>query len=202
MKKASALGALLLAGTFVMPLAASAATVLTAKNGMTVYVFDKDEGGKPTCYDACGQKWPPYIAESGGKMEEGWATVKRKDGRLQSTYDGKPLYFYSGDKKTRLAMASAAFGISSANNQLRPNTIVGIVQQSAGSVQLYEDVRGGRETAYQYSWGSSRKQPMLNLMLVCHLGFLSRRRLSRSPNARIRDPLGSCGSAMPIYLNC
>ena len=45
MKEASALGALLLAGTFVMPLAASAATVLTAKNGMTVYVFDKDEGG-------------------------------------------------------------------------------------------------------------------------------------------------------------
>ena len=32
-------------------------------------------------------------------MEEGWATVKRKDGRVQSTYDGKPLYFYSGDKK-------------------------------------------------------------------------------------------------------
>ena len=99
MKEASALGALLLAGTFVMPLAASAATVLTAKNGMTVYVFDKDEGGKPTCYDACGQKWPPYIAESGGKREEGWATVKRTDGRLQSSYDGKPLYFYSGDKK-------------------------------------------------------------------------------------------------------
>jgi predicted lipoprotein with Yx(FWY)xxD motif len=99
MKDASALGALLLVGTFVMSLAASAAAVLTAKNDMTVYVFDKDEGGKPTCYDACGQKWPPYLAERGGKMEEGWATVKRKDGRVQSTYDGKPLYFYSGDKK-------------------------------------------------------------------------------------------------------
>jgi predicted lipoprotein with Yx(FWY)xxD motif len=49
MKEASALGALLLAGTFVMSLSANAATVLTAKNGMTVYVFDKDEGGKPTC---------------------------------------------------------------------------------------------------------------------------------------------------------
>jgi hypothetical protein len=73
---------------------------------------------------------------------------------------------------------------------------VGIVQQSAGSVQLYEAVRGGP----QYSGGSSRKQPMLNLMLVCHLGFLRLQRLSRSPNARIRDPLGSCGSAMPIYL--
>ena len=99
MKKVSALSALLLAGAFVMPLAANAATMLAAKNGMTVYVFDKDEGGTPTCYDACGQKWPPYLSKGGEKMEEGWATVKRKDGRLQWTYDGKPLYFYSGDNK-------------------------------------------------------------------------------------------------------
>jgi len=99
MKKVSGLSALLLAGTFVMSPAANAATVLTAKNGMTVYVFDKDAGGTPACYDACSKQWPPYLAKSHGKMEEGWATVKRKDGRVQSTYDGKPLYFYSGDKK-------------------------------------------------------------------------------------------------------
>jgi predicted lipoprotein with Yx(FWY)xxD motif len=52
MKKVSGLSALLLAGTFVMSSAANAATVLTAKNGMTVYVFDKDEGRPPACYDA------------------------------------------------------------------------------------------------------------------------------------------------------
>jgi predicted lipoprotein with Yx(FWY)xxD motif len=99
MKNVSCLSALLLAGTFIVSPAANAATVLTAKNGMTVYVFDKDQGGTPACYDACSKQWPPYLAKSDGKMEEGWATVKRKDGRLQSTYDGKPLYFYSGDKK-------------------------------------------------------------------------------------------------------
>ena len=52
MKKVSALSALLLAGAFVLSPAANAATVLTAKNGMTVYVFDKDAGGTPACYDA------------------------------------------------------------------------------------------------------------------------------------------------------
>jgi predicted lipoprotein with Yx(FWY)xxD motif len=78
---------------------AEAATTLTAKNGMTVYIFDKDVGGTPSCYDACAQKWPPYAAKSDEKMGEGWATVKRKDGSLQWTYDGKPLYFYAGDKK-------------------------------------------------------------------------------------------------------
>jgi predicted lipoprotein with Yx(FWY)xxD motif len=99
MKKVPALGPLLLAGTFVISFAASAATVLIAKNGMTVYVFDNDEGGTPACYDACSKQWPPYLAKSHGKMEEGWATVKRKDGRLQSTYDGKPLYFFRGQKE-------------------------------------------------------------------------------------------------------
>ena len=56
------------------------------------------------------------------------------------------------------------------------------------------------EVAHQYSGGSSRKQPMLNLMLVCHLNFLRLQRLSRSSTALIRDPFGSCGSVMPIYL--
>jgi predicted lipoprotein with Yx(FWY)xxD motif len=99
MKKVSGLSALLLASSLVMSPAANAATVLAAKNGMTVYVFDKDQGGSPACYDSCSKQWPPYLAKSEGKMEEGWATVKRKDGRRQSTYDSKPLYFYARDKK-------------------------------------------------------------------------------------------------------
>jgi predicted lipoprotein with Yx(FWY)xxD motif len=99
MKKLLARGTLLFAGAVAMSLAASAATTLTARNGMTVYVFDKDVGGSPTCYEDCAKKWPPYLAKSRGKMREGWATVKRKDGPQQWTYDGKPLYFFAADKK-------------------------------------------------------------------------------------------------------
>ena len=100
MKTYLAVGTVLLAGTFVTSLAASAATMLTAQNGMTVYVFDKDAGGTPSCYDSCAKKWPPYLVKGRGKkMGEGWASVKRKDGSAQWTYDGKPLYFYSDDKK-------------------------------------------------------------------------------------------------------
>lgn len=97
MKKVSGLSALLLAGAFVMSPAANAATVLTAKNGMTVYVFDKDAGGTPACYDACSKQWPPYLAKSPGKMEEGWATVKRKDGGVQSTSGDKTKGDKTGD---------------------------------------------------------------------------------------------------------
>ena len=85
--------ALLVAGT------ANAAGLLTAKNGMTIYVFDKDAGGVPTCYDACAVKWPPYLANKNEKMMKNWTEVKRTDGKLQWAYNAKPLYFFMGDKK-------------------------------------------------------------------------------------------------------
>ena len=55
MKEFQILYALLLvcavAGSVPMP--ASSAIMLAADNGMTVYVFDKDKNGVPTCYDNC-----------------------------------------------------------------------------------------------------------------------------------------------------
>ena len=99
MNKVLARGAVLCVCAYSMSLAASAAAMVTAQNGMTVYVFDKDTGGTPTCYDACAKTWPPYLAKGGEQRGEGWATVKRKGGSMQWTYGGKPLYFYSSDKK-------------------------------------------------------------------------------------------------------
>ena len=91
--------ALLIATALLTTVAASAASMMTAENGMTVYVFDKDTGGVSSCYDACAKTWPAYVAKDGAKKAEGWATSKRKDGAMQWTYDGKPLYFYAADKK-------------------------------------------------------------------------------------------------------
>jgi predicted lipoprotein with Yx(FWY)xxD motif len=101
MKEVLGLRTLLLVGVVAVCvwLPASAATMLTAKNGMTVYVFDKDTSGVSACYDDCAKKWPPYLAHGVEKMGEGWATMKRKDGSMQWTYDDKPLYFYADDKK-------------------------------------------------------------------------------------------------------
>jgi predicted lipoprotein with Yx(FWY)xxD motif len=101
MKEFSSLRTLLAisVGAVSIALPASAAPMLTAKNGMTVYVFDKDVGGVPTCYDACAKQWPPFLAEAGEKRGAGWATVRRKDGSVQWTYGNRPLYFYADDKK-------------------------------------------------------------------------------------------------------
>jgi predicted lipoprotein with Yx(FWY)xxD motif len=80
-------------------LPASAATRLSASNGMTLYAYDKDTNGVPSCYDNCAKQWPPYLSTGAEKKGEGWATAKRKDGSLQWTYHNKPVYFYADDKK-------------------------------------------------------------------------------------------------------
>ena len=99
MKRFLSLGLTLTAAVLATTIVASAAGMLTAKNGMTLYIFDKDSAGVPTCYDACAQKWPPYVAKSSEKMGQGWSTVKRTDASLQWAYDKKPVYFFAGDKK-------------------------------------------------------------------------------------------------------
>lgn len=78
--------------------AAFAAGMLTDANGMTLYSFDKDAGGVSACYGDCAAKWPPYIGKAGDAMAKGWTQTARKDGALQWVYDGKPLYFFKGDK--------------------------------------------------------------------------------------------------------
>jgi len=98
MKKMLFGGATALAFAF-LPAQTYGADMLAAKNGMTLYVFDKDHGGTSSCYDDCAKKWPPYFAKKGEKMMKDWTMVKRKDGKLQWAYDGKPLYFYADDKK-------------------------------------------------------------------------------------------------------
>jgi predicted lipoprotein with Yx(FWY)xxD motif len=65
--------------------------------GHTLYTFDQDKGTASTCYGACAEAWPPALAE-GRPRAEGEAspgklgTTKRRDGRIQLTYAGHPLY--------------------------------------------------------------------------------------------------------------
>jgi predicted lipoprotein with Yx(FWY)xxD motif len=78
-------------------------TVLVSSEGMTLYDFHKDEGGKSSCYGACAGAWPPLLTEGEPKAEGGaqasmLGTTKRKDGTVQVTYAGWPLYTYVGDQ--------------------------------------------------------------------------------------------------------
>ncbi len=72
---------------------------LTNAAGMTLYVFDKDAGGKSACTGPCVANWPPLMVAGGGAASGDWTIVVRDDGTKQWAYKGKPLYMWSKDAK-------------------------------------------------------------------------------------------------------
>jgi predicted lipoprotein with Yx(FWY)xxD motif len=79
-------------------------TFLVGPNGRTLYLFEKDKTSKSTCYDACAGAWPPLLTSgkpkaSGSTKASLLGTTKRKDGKVQVTYKGHPLYYFVQDKK-------------------------------------------------------------------------------------------------------
>ncbi|HEX7060214.1 MAG TPA: hypothetical protein VF176_10235 [Solirubrobacterales bacterium] len=81
-----------------------AGKVLVDSKGFTLYYFEKDEGGKSACYDACAKVWPPLTTSGAphamsGAQASKLGTTKRTDGTVQVTYAGWPLYTYTADAK-------------------------------------------------------------------------------------------------------
>jgi predicted lipoprotein with Yx(FWY)xxD motif len=78
--------------------------VLVNGHGQTLYLFQKDKHGKSSCYGQCAKFWPPTfttgkpIAGSGVSAKK-LGTTKRKDGKLEVTYNGHPLYSFVSDRK-------------------------------------------------------------------------------------------------------
>lgn len=66
---------------------------------MSLYTYARDKPGVSTCYDDCARNWPPVILDAGAKLGENYSLIKRKDGRMQAAYKGRPLYMFIGDKK-------------------------------------------------------------------------------------------------------
>jgi predicted lipoprotein with Yx(FWY)xxD motif len=71
--------------------------------GFTLYNFHKDKGTTSSCYEACAEFWPPLTTEGSPKAEGVPAgmlgTTKRKDGTVQVTFAGHPLYTFKEDEK-------------------------------------------------------------------------------------------------------
>jgi len=77
--------------------------ILVDARGRTLYVFDKDRGGKSACDKACVKFWPPLTSRTQPRAGAGvhkamLGVTKRQDGRRQVTYAGHPLYAFVGDK--------------------------------------------------------------------------------------------------------
>jgi len=78
-------------------------SMLFDSNEQAIYVFEKDRDGESVCYDECAEAWPPVFTNGTPKAGKGvdtslLGTAKRRDGKLQVTYAGKPLYFYAHER--------------------------------------------------------------------------------------------------------
>ena len=82
-----------------VPATKAADGTLTNAAGMTLYVFDKDGGGKSACNGPCVANWPPLMVVGNGAASGDWTIVVRDDGTKQWAYKGKPLYTWAKDAK-------------------------------------------------------------------------------------------------------
>lgn len=81
------------------PPATASNGALVGPNGMTLYTFDRDAGGKSMCNGPCATNWPPLMAPAGASATGDWSIVTRDDGSRQWAHKGKPVYYWIKDSK-------------------------------------------------------------------------------------------------------
>lgn len=72
------------------------------ETGRSLYMYTKDTKDTSVCYDKCEVSWPPLLTTGSPVLADGvdsklLGTTKRKDGSVQITYNGMPLYYYAPD---------------------------------------------------------------------------------------------------------
>src|SRR5262245_6600983 len=78
--------------------------VLVDSHGKTLYIWAHDKGRKSTCYGDCAEYWPPLLTKGKPSARAGaqarlLGASRRRDGRMQVTYAGHPLYYFVQDTK-------------------------------------------------------------------------------------------------------
>ncbi len=78
--------------------------ILVDGNGMTLYMFTKDEPNKVNCSGGCLESWPPLLAVADYTLGDGVnadlvGTADLPDGSKIVTYNKMPLYYWVGDSK-------------------------------------------------------------------------------------------------------
>jgi predicted lipoprotein with Yx(FWY)xxD motif len=88
--------------------------ILTDGGGFALYAFTRDGRGTSRCSGACAAAWPPLIVKHRPQGRRGARSSligvrRRSDGRLQATYNGRPLYYYVGDRKPGQVLCQDVF---------------------------------------------------------------------------------------------
>jgi predicted lipoprotein with Yx(FWY)xxD motif len=117
---------------------------LTGSNGMTLYIFTKDKPfDESECYEQCAVNWPPLLVDQGQTLTAGvgvtgqLGTIQRKDGTLQVTYNGWPVYYWINDKASGDATGQGvnnAWFVATSLGQITPLAI-----QATPASSSYDD---------------------------------------------------------------
>jgi predicted lipoprotein with Yx(FWY)xxD motif len=91
-------------GTRVKVMSSRYGRMLFDGNGRALYLFTRERTSRSRCYGDCAKAWPPFFTKGKPKARSGvksslLGTTRRRDGRLQVTYGGHPLYYYVTDRK-------------------------------------------------------------------------------------------------------
>jgi predicted lipoprotein with Yx(FWY)xxD motif len=82
-------------------------TIVGDGRGQAVYLFDREDSKQSECYGDCARAWPPVLSRGRPVAGKGvrrrlLGTTRRRNGKRQVTYDGRPLYYYVDDAPGRV----------------------------------------------------------------------------------------------------
>jgi len=118
-------------GTVVKLRQSSLGQILVDSHGRTLYLWAHDKQHKSTCYGACAVYWPALTTKGkpraiAGARKALLGTTRRRDGRLQVTYHGHPLYRFFGDTK---AGETSGEGLTDFGGRWDPVSAAGLAVQ-------------------------------------------------------------------------
>jgi predicted lipoprotein with Yx(FWY)xxD motif len=112
--------------TVITTATSSAGAFLTDGSGRAVYLWVKDTGDKSMCTGACAGAWPPVtttstVTAAGSAKASDLGTITDSSGAKQVTYDGHPLYYFSGDSGPGTASGQGSDGFGAKWWLIAPN---------------------------------------------------------------------------------
>jgi predicted lipoprotein with Yx(FWY)xxD motif len=101
-----------------MASSAKLGAILTDAAGMTLYRNTHESGGTIACTGGCTSAWPPLLVTPGSSLPAAGAgvtgkiaSIARPDGGTQVTFNGAPLYHFSGDHQAGDTTGQGVLGI-------------------------------------------------------------------------------------------
>jgi predicted lipoprotein with Yx(FWY)xxD motif len=89
--------------------------VLATSKGRTLYLYTPDGKNKSNCTGSCASVWPPLMTKgkpvAGMGVKQSLLGTAKRGSKLQVTYNGHPLYTYTGDSGAGQANGEGSEGI-------------------------------------------------------------------------------------------